>query len=379
MHVLILPSWYFPAGTSEIQGRMFHHLAAGLREESIEARILFATFHPKHAFSSSHSFQAEDGVPTWRVKGWTFPKINHAFIDLWAKKYVAALYAYISSEGKPDLIHAQSYLAGYVCSQFRQQTGIPYIISERLSSFQRNMIPRLHLPLIRTAFEQANLVTAVSPGLQHILQHYTDKKVTVVPNFYDKRIFFYDPAIIRNDIFTFIIAGEPSHVKGLDMLITAYTIFREKWPAIRSQLIFTDHITDRIRLQQLLKTPEDLDSVQWTGLVSQQKLASLFRESHVMLSASRVETFGKAIIEAQACGIPVIATPTEGATFILASDQQGILLASHEPEIMADAMFELYNNYPAYTPQRIVEAVESRFEKNRIIQTWKNIYQEHIS
>ena len=66
MHVLILPSWYFPFDSQGIAGRMFHQLAGGLRNQNIDARI----FYPHYAangpiFKRVHE-TVEDGVPTWR-------------------------------------------------------------------------------------------------------------------------------------------------------------------------------------------------------------------------------------------------------------------------------------------------------------------------
>src|SRR5688500_12920113 len=135
MHVLILPSWYFPAGSQEIKGRMFHHHASALRKEGIDARILYAELNLKSPLKKTTSFIAEEGVPTWRANIWFPPKINSYLIRLWAEQYFRLLMEYIAIEGKPDVIHAQSYLTGIVAEVIKRKTGIPFIITERLSGF----------------------------------------------------------------------------------------------------------------------------------------------------------------------------------------------------------------------------------------------------
>ena len=85
MHVLILPSWYFPANTQEISGRMFHHHASALRKEGIDARIFYAELNMRSPLKKVTSFAAEEGVPTWRVHLWFPPKINAYLIRLWAE------------------------------------------------------------------------------------------------------------------------------------------------------------------------------------------------------------------------------------------------------------------------------------------------------
>src|SRR5688572_1058836 len=124
MHVLILPSWYFPAGSAEISGRMFHQLARALKSEGIDARILYAELNLRSPLLKKMRFEEEDQVPTWRINQWSPPKLTSFLIRNWIKKYVHELLLYIQKEGRPDLIHAQSYMAGMVCATLKRKTGI---------------------------------------------------------------------------------------------------------------------------------------------------------------------------------------------------------------------------------------------------------------
>jgi len=93
----------------------------------------------------------------------------------------------------------------------------------------------------------------------------------------------------------------------------------------------------------------------------------------------RVETFGKAIIEAQACGIPVVATKTDGANYIMTSSQQGELAAIGSPESLMQAMGKAYAGYATYDTQAIHKIVEKRFCKKTVILQWIKLYKSLLS
>ena len=61
------------------------------------------------------------------------------------------------------------------------------------------------------------------------------------------------------------------------------------------------------------------------GYLSQHQIVKELHNNDILISASDVETFGVVLIEAQACGLPVIATNCGGPSDII-SDETGILV-----------------------------------------------------
>ncbi len=379
MHVLILPSWYFPAGSLDIKGRMFHQFAASLRKNGMDARIFFADFSLNSPFWNEIIFSEEDGVPTWRVRRWFPPKVHATMIDLWIRKYVRCLMDYIEKEGVPDIIHAQSYLTANAAAALKRKTGIPFIYTERLSQFITGGVPERYKTFLKNTLEEASLITGVSPGLKKHLQLYTSRNIEIVPNFYVPDIFYHDPSVKKNNTFTWISMGEPAHVKGLDVLIDAYGQFRKKNPANKMQLIMIDRIKEKEELMQIVNRYELGSEIIWKGLLSQYEIAVLLRCSHVLISASRTETFGKAILEAQACGLPIIATKTDGAGYIISSEDQGMLVEINDTLGLGEAMHEMFSHYKRYDPEKITNSVASRFKEDVVIGQWQEIYRKVAS
>lgn len=379
MHVLILPSWYFPSGTQDIAGRMFHHQAQGLRGEGIDARVLHSEYSTKGPFFKRVTFEIEEEVPTWRTTQFFPPKGNTLLLKIWIGKYVNDIMAYIRKEGKPDLIHAQSYLAASVCASLQEKIQIPFIYTERLSGFVLQKIPKHHYPILPGCFKHASMITCVSPGLLDRLQPHTDKPIKVIPNFFDERIFYPDESVQKNNVFTWVSIGEPAHIKGLDMLFRAFSALKKTLLDVPMHLILIDEIPEKEELIKLAVSLGIADDLEWTGLITQHEIATILRKSHVLISASRVETFGKAIVEAQACGMPVVATKTDGAVYIITSSSQGELADIGSPESLMRAMGKVYVSYSTFDPKTIHAYVEKRFGLKSVIHHWLKLYNSVLS
>lgn len=379
MHVLILPSWYFPPGTPEIAGRMFHQLAKGLREEGEDARVLYGDYSTKAPLFRRTSYHIEEGVPTWRTSQFFVPKTNAFFMRMWINRYVRDVLRYIEQEGKPDVIHAHSYFAAAVCAALQQKVRIPFIYTERLSGFILESIPMHHYPFLPGCFQQAAAITCVSPGLLSRMQPHSPKPIRVIPNFFDETIFYPDPTVKKDDLFTWVCIGEPAHVKGLDILLHAFAALTERMKEVPMRLVLIDRIPEQESLVKLAIELGINERLTWTGLISQEEIAWILRSSHALVSASRVETFGKVIIEAQACGLPVAATKTDGAEYIITHAQQGELATPGSPESLMAAMGKLYVSYAKYDATGIHALTEKRFGRKSVMRQWIQLYQSIVS
>ena len=378
MHILLLPSWYFPAGTGDLPGRVVHHLAAGLREEGLDARVLYADYSPKGSLLKKRSFQQEEGVPTMRISGFYPPKKNEFLMRWWIQRYVKDIMRYILEQGKPDLIHAHSYFTAAVCAALQEKLKVPFIYTERLSSFVLERIPKHHYPFLPGCFERSTAITCVSPGLLDRLQPHTSKHISVIPNFFDEHIFYPWTDDIKKDVFTWVTVGEPAHVKGLDILLRSFALLKSKMPGFEMTLLLVDRIPEQKELEKLAESLGIINDIQWTGLLTQTGLAEIFRQSHAFVSSSRVETFGKVIIEAQACGLPAAVTLTDGGKYIVGNSQQGETCVPGSVESLTMAMGSLISRYKDFKPQSIADHITRRFGKKVVVRQWVQFYKSIV-
>jgi glycosyltransferase involved in cell wall biosynthesis len=77
------------------------------------------------------------------------------------------------------------------------------------------------------------------------------------------------------------------------------------------------------------------DRVSWLG--EREDVPELVRALDILLLPSTEEPFGRALIEAMALGVPVLATNVGGPAEIVTDGREGWLLAPHEPGAWARA------------------------------------------
>jgi glycosyltransferase involved in cell wall biosynthesis len=378
MQVVILPSWYYSPGTSPIAGILFHEHALELRKHGIDAQVAYAGYASNSFHSIRSAYTLENDVPTWRGTGWFPPKIHPQIIKWWIRKCGTALIEHFQSHASPHIIHAQGYQAGWIAEFVFHNTGIPYIITEHYSGFLQENIPISHKPFIRSALNTARQVTAVSPGLKDAMTHYTDADILVVPNDYNPEVFFTDPSHRKAEAFQFVSVGEPIYTKGLDILIEAFYHLVNVIPNQKFRLVLADKIPYQHVLERIAKQFGVADKIDFRGLLTPKEVASLYHQSHVLVSSSRFETFGKTMVEANACGIPVVATKTAGSTYILQSEKQGILCEQGSVEWLAKAMIQMYRQYDTFDSTEISTSVSTRFSRQILLQQWIRLYKECV-
>ena len=108
----------------------------------------------------------------------------------------------------------------------------------------------------------------------------------------------------------------------------------------------------------------------WFGSLGAAALRSLFEESSVLLSTPPTEAFGRAMVEALACGLRIVATPTSGALDL--ADFPGIFIAS-TPEQLADGVRKYLLSEPDSDMRdhfQKVQLLRRRSHMEALIRSW---------
>jgi glycosyltransferase involved in cell wall biosynthesis len=90
------------------------------------------------------------------------------------------------------------------------------------------------------------------------------------------------------------------------------------------------------RLQTLVAEAGLQDSVSWLG--ERDDVPEIVRALDVLLLPSWEEPFGRALVEAMALEVPVVATAVGGPNEIVEDGRQGYLVAPRQPQAWADAI-----------------------------------------
>jgi len=142
---------------------------------------------------------------------------------------------------------------------------------------------------------------------------------------------------IRDDEIVISFLGRIVMEKGLDVFSDAIHAFADR--GFKPRVLVIGEGPARPWFEQQL--PKAI----FTGQLTGNDLARALASSDLFLNPSITEAFGNVTLEAMACGLPVIAAESTGATNIVRDRLTGTLVDGTEPEEFADAL-EAYSRDP---------------------------------
>lgn len=150
-----------------------------------------------------------------------------------------------------------------------------------------------------------------------------------------------DPSPERD---TPIVIGFVKHLEpkyGAEYLIRAIPSIRARHPAIRVLVLGSGSL--RAQLEHMAASLSVSDVVSFYGKVPHDEVPRYMTEMDifVMPSVHESETFGIAAVEAQAMGIPVVATRIGGVPEAVLENRTALLVPPRDPEALAQAVVRL--------------------------------------
>ncbi|MGI9305370.1 MAG: glycosyltransferase [Gammaproteobacteria bacterium] len=248
-----------------------------------------------------------------------------------------------------DLIDAHYlYPDGVAAAMLGEWLGKPVVITARGTDV--NLIARHRWPrkMILQAARQCSGIVTVSCALKDALVKLgvPAPSVTVLRNGVDLNFFRppQDVHSLRRGLEvsdpTLMTVGNLFENKGHHIAIEALT------QLCGVRLIVVGEGDMRYRLEQLACTMGVRDRVKFTGLLTQEELVRYYGAVDAVVVASATEGMPNVLLEAIACGTPVIATRTGGIPEILAAPEAGILLPERSVGALVDAVQSLFRSKP---------------------------------
>jgi glycosyltransferase involved in cell wall biosynthesis len=133
-----------------------------------------------------------------------------------------------------------------------------------------------------------------------------------------------------------LYAGRLTKEKGVELLADAFLAARARDP--RLHLVLAGGGPEQEALREWLG-----DTATFLGWRYGADLARVYASADVFLFASRTDTFGQVVLEAQASGLPVVAVG-EGGPATLIEDGETGLLAAADPQALASAIHQIVDS-----------------------------------
>lgn len=249
---------------------------------------------------------------------------------------------------RPDAVIAYFGLpCGPAAGLARVLCGVPYVVSLRggdVPGFQYEGIGvyhRLAGPVIRAVWRKAAAVVANSDGLAALARRFAPEvPVTVVPNGVDATLF---TPVAENRKHTdgplrLLVVGRLVRQKGVDCLLDAMARLPD--PAVVALTVVGDGPA-RPELEAQAARLGLSGRVAFVGWRGRDELPGLYQTADVFVLPSRDEGMPNVVLEAMACGLPVVATDIPGSRDLVVDGETGVLMAVDDTAALHAALAQL--------------------------------------
>lgn len=278
-----------------------------------------------------------------------------------------------------DLIHAHFvYPEGAVAHRLSKLYGVPFVISEHApwtrERFAHSSVRRRSVAAGRAAAALMTVSDYVSRSIADWLGDAAP--LSIVPTGVDSELFApAAPGDRLEDQILFV--GWPNFNKGVDVLLRAMALIAEKGQPGRLLLVGGSYFRNtRLQEAQLRRFAESLqlgERVTFAGPRPQDEVARLMAQSAVLVLPSRAEASGTVLVEALACGTPVVATRSGGPEDYV-TREVGLLVPVGDALALADAIVTVLGQRASFPPEKLRRYAMERFAWPRIVDGWLEAY-----
>ena len=230
-----------------------------------------------------------------------------------------------------ELIHAHfTYPDGVAAVELGKRYRVPVVITEHIPwDVWSEKYPGVLARAARAAGECACHISVSESVRKSVAGSVANEgNLVVVPNGVDGSVFRIAPDSPRRIPNQILFAGAVRPVKGVDVLLGALRRIvdrgRDAKLTIVGEAFFDSYRKEEQRLRQIAKDLALEDRVHFAGKKSPHDLARCMQAASVLVLPSRIESFGAVLLEALACGTPVVATRSGGPEEIV-TEQVGVL------------------------------------------------------
>ncbi len=378
MHVLFVPNAY-PNAQYPYRGVFFKDLVVALKKAGVKVGVAYLDIRPfveQDLKVNPIKIDHLDGYPVVSKRGYNrIPLGSHYQRKIYEKVISNVVNKYVKEFGQPDLIHAHVGLwAGWATSEYCRKHHMNYVLTEHSSAVLGHTIPKTDRTYLTLSYDRANGLFAVSKALSIAMGRYSKRPVSVVPNAVD--IAFFAGSDGSNKVKTegFVTVATLDDNKGVDLMIRAIGKLNKTGTKAKLDIVGDGPSLNSFRS---LVTQLELDGdIHFHGRIPKKEIKKLLQRSKVFISASKQETFGVAIVEAMAAGLPVITTRSGGPESIV-KDGTGIF-SDRSVNGLTEKMKWMLENPDKFNSAEITSHVMNRYSSETVADLYLDHYQKIV-
>tara|TARA_R110001592_G_scaffold246427_1_gene508242 strand:+ start:67712 stop:68803 length:1092 start_codon:yes stop_codon:yes gene_type:complete len=192
---------------------------------------------------------------------------------------------------------------------------------------------------VSPTLKKASLIVVPSGYLKKVFADF-GLETHVIPNIVDLERF--KPASTKplTPVFKLIITRNLEIIYGIETAIKATAIAKEQVPDICLEVAGTgpqqevlEELVEKLGLQQ---------HVTFVGRLDAQQIVEFYQSADIMLNPTTVDNMPNSVLEALACGVPVITTDVGGIPFIVEHEKTAMMVPVGDEVAMASQIVSLY-------------------------------------
>jgi teichuronic acid biosynthesis glycosyltransferase TuaC len=239
------------------------------------------------------------------------------------------------------------YPDGVAAAMIGQKLNVPVVITARGTDI--NLLPQFALPrrMILWAARRAAALVTVSAALKAALTQLgvDASKTSVLRNGVDTRLFHPVDRVLQRARLgltgtVLLMVGNLVALKGHDVVLRALREFSG------ACLLIIGEGREERNLRSLACELGIRDRVRFLGAMPQEQLPEYYGAADALVLASSREGWPNVLLEAMACGTPVVSTTVGGTPEIVAAPEAGVLVNERSAHGVVEALQRLFRNYP---------------------------------
>jgi glycosyltransferase involved in cell wall biosynthesis len=212
--------------------------------------------------------------------------------------------------------------------------GVPVVVNYR-GGLAREFLSRSASSVIATLRRAAALVVP-SRFLEEVFAQH-GLAAQVIPNVVDLAVFTPGAAGVRLERRTHVvITRNLEALYGIDTALHALALLRQLVPDLRVSIAGSG--PERAALERLSSSLGLANVVRFTGRLETSDIACLYRDADLVLNPSRADNTPNSLLEAAACGVPIVTTNVGGVPYLVEHGRTAWLVPADSPREMAEAM-----------------------------------------
>ncbi|RME72476.1 MAG: glycosyltransferase family 4 protein, partial [Chloroflexi bacterium] len=241
-------------------------------------------------------------------------------------------------EFKPDVVHIFFGIPdGPIGWALKRVYGLPYIISLRGADVPSEEVKRfakhykILRPFIRWLWRDADALVAVSNGLRSYARETApDLPIEVIPNAIELSIFTPPRKRQHDGPVRLLFVGRFNAFKNVETLLEAAARLKEQG-IDNFELQLVGDGERRASLERLAVERGLTRHVRFLGWVDRDSIVERYRQADLFVTATTWEGMPNTVLEAMACGLPVVATRASGLDQLVKEGVNGYLVDVNNP------------------------------------------------